>query len=234
MSISIRESIRWLPNPASEPTSTVVLTSPERRFVDIRILKDSNSNGLSARVDWAFAGISSSEIRNGVCHCTWRHVVDSRTRAPETVRDEGNIFPPANGRTLETGRMVNPDTGKLTDYEEVWSDLHPEIVPENSTGKEAPQQRARCVVLELKNEEREERGMIVCLGRRYQGVMRSGDSFAAERWLWHDGEWHREFRNGDLWIPVPEHLYKDDTLSLNKHVISEDKLQKWEVVEMSY
>lgn len=233
MSISIRESIRWLPNSASEPTSTVVLTSPERRFVDIRILKDSNSNELSAQTDWAFAGVSSSEIRNGVCHCTWRHVVDSRTRSPETVVDEGNIFPPANGRTLETGRMVNPDTGKLTDYEEVWSDLHPEGIAEN-TGKPAPQQRARCVVLELEDEEGEERGMIVCLGRRCQGVMRSGPRFSAERWLWKNGAWHREFRTGDLWMPGPEHIYKDGTLCLNKHITSEDKLQKWEVIEMSY
>lgn len=35
--ISIREFIRWLPAEASEPTSTMVLTSPGRRFVDIRI-----------------------------------------------------------------------------------------------------------------------------------------------------------------------------------------------------
>jgi hypothetical protein len=37
-SISIRKSIRWLPDEASEPTSTIVLTSPQRRFVDLRIL----------------------------------------------------------------------------------------------------------------------------------------------------------------------------------------------------
>lgn len=36
--ISIREGIRWLPKPFSEPTRTVVLTSPENRFVDVRIL----------------------------------------------------------------------------------------------------------------------------------------------------------------------------------------------------
>lgn len=38
-SISIREGIRWLPDPVTEPTRTVVLTSPENRFVDIRILR---------------------------------------------------------------------------------------------------------------------------------------------------------------------------------------------------
>lgn len=39
MGISIREFIRWLPQEASEPTSTIVLTSPERRFVDIRVVR---------------------------------------------------------------------------------------------------------------------------------------------------------------------------------------------------
>lgn len=38
--ISIRRYIRWLPDEASEPTSTIVLTSPGRRFVDLRVLLD--------------------------------------------------------------------------------------------------------------------------------------------------------------------------------------------------
>jgi hypothetical protein len=47
--ISIREYIRWLPGPPSEPTSTIVLTSPERRFVDLRILREPepSADGLS-------------------------------------------------------------------------------------------------------------------------------------------------------------------------------------------
>ncbi|GAM84096.1 hypothetical protein ANO11243_020880 [Dothideomycetidae sp. 11243] len=36
-SISWREYIQWVPDEPSEPTSTLVLTSPKRRFVDIRI-----------------------------------------------------------------------------------------------------------------------------------------------------------------------------------------------------
>lgn len=38
--ISKREFIRWLPYPgvASEPTSTVVITSAQGRFVDVRII----------------------------------------------------------------------------------------------------------------------------------------------------------------------------------------------------
>jgi hypothetical protein len=36
--ISHRKFIRWLPDEASEPTSTLVLTSPAGRFVDLRVL----------------------------------------------------------------------------------------------------------------------------------------------------------------------------------------------------
>ncbi|KAI1200069.1 hypothetical protein F5X97DRAFT_321822 [Nemania serpens] len=180
MSISIRDSIRWPPDAASEPTSTVVLTSPGHRFVDIRILKDAAADDDgSGSLDWAFAGISSSEIRDGGRrHSTWRHVVDSRTRAPETVVDEGDIFPQADGRTLETGRMVNPDTGKLADYEEVWTDLEAEDVPEihQNSAELTQQPRRLCVVLEMGDEERQGRGMVVCMavGKRRMAAQISG------------------------------------------------------------
>jgi hypothetical protein len=44
--ISFRKFIRWLPDEASEPTSTLVLTSPEKRFVDIRVLLANGSDVL--------------------------------------------------------------------------------------------------------------------------------------------------------------------------------------------
>ncbi|KAJ4350849.1 hypothetical protein N0V85_009673, partial [Neurospora sp. IMI 360204] len=91
--VSIRHSIRWLsssssssssdsPTP-SEPTSTIVLTSPGGRFVDLRILKadpsspdhtsvfspqtgsqaeaeDARTRTLPlSRLDWAIAGTST-------------------------------------------------------------------------------------------------------------------------------------------------------------------------------
>ncbi|KAI1752447.1 hypothetical protein F4782DRAFT_155097 [Xylaria castorea] len=233
MSISIRDSIRWLPDAASEPTFTVVLTSPEHRFVDIRALKDASDPKTS--LEWAFAGVSSSDIRDGVRHSTWRHVVDSRTRTPETVVDEGDIFPRDDGGTLETGRMVNPATGKPTDYEEVWTDLEAEGIPEINPNSDAlaRQPKGRCVVLELNDGEREARGMAICLGRYYQSVVRIGDRFAAERWLWEDGEWKRKYRVGTIQVPSPEHAYSV-TLSLGEEVKLTDTLQRWRVVEISY
>jgi hypothetical protein len=93
-SISIRDYIYFLPYPlppgtpvpytvglpnvnplnyppqAFEPTSTLVLTSPAKTFVDVRILKPvragevglPNDGGHWERLDWAFAGKSSSRV----------------------------------------------------------------------------------------------------------------------------------------------------------------------------
>ncbi|GAB7351392.1 hypothetical protein MBLNU459_g2069t1 [Dothideomycetes sp. NU459] len=93
-SISTRVYIRWIPGIATEPTSTLVLTSATRRFVDIRIFKnpeddtdlpnevliptDGSTQPLTAPkrkltipggpmslLEWAFAGVSSSTLRLG-------------------------------------------------------------------------------------------------------------------------------------------------------------------------
>lgn len=48
-SISIRDSIRFLPKPPAEPTNTVVLTSPEGRFVDVRIFRSGTSWEIESR-----------------------------------------------------------------------------------------------------------------------------------------------------------------------------------------
>ena len=48
--------------------------------------------------------------------------------------DEGDMVTQADGTTLETGSMVNPATGRVTAYEEVWEDEEP---------------AAPCVVLEV-------------------------------------------------------------------------------------
>lgn len=46
-SISVRKYIRWFPDTESEPTDTVVVTSVENRFVDIRILKPTKPDNES-------------------------------------------------------------------------------------------------------------------------------------------------------------------------------------------
>lgn len=142
-SVSTRAFIQWLPDPKSEPTSTLVLTSSEKFFVDIRILlnKDEEVSGkgkgkaknptLSNKIDWAFAGRSRSttDDKTGITSTRWIHTVDSRFLAnPESIVDQAEMQPedPESGLTLERSSMVNPATGRETEYVEGW--LEPKIV----------------------------------------------------------------------------------------------------------
>lgn len=132
--ISTRAFIQWLPDgERCEPTATTVLTSSRRHFVDVRIFKDRPAiESLppvalnSPDIDWAFAGTSASSKQNGKTLSQWHHWIDSTTTRPEDVVDKGEILPEdAEGLALEKGSMVNPATGRLTDYIEGWRDVEP-------------------------------------------------------------------------------------------------------------
>ncbi|KAF7533814.1 hypothetical protein G7054_g6767 [Neopestalotiopsis clavispora] len=193
-SISIRESIRWLPDQASEPTSTIVLTSPGKRFVDLRVLKSeqieagNKDDAPLERLDWAIAGTSSSvatpEKGPDTTHSQWKHWISSRTLDVENATDEGDMSPLDGNRTLEEGNMVNPETGVATDYEEIWIDEEPKAVP-NDTG-------SHIVVLDYQgNDGASQRGRVVKLGKYCQGFLREGDTMTAERWEWRqDRGWY--------------------------------------------
>lgn len=145
------------------------------------------------RLDWAIAGTSSSwpvsHKGRTVTRGRWTHWIDSRTRDTDNLADEGDMTTQPDGSTLETGRMLNPDTGRETDYEEVWRDVDPR--PTGGHGG------ARCVVLRLDGG-RDVRGLVV-LARHYcQGFSRRGDSISAERWEWtRDGGWARTVAIGE-------------------------------------
>ncbi|KAK3324407.1 hypothetical protein B0T19DRAFT_443822 [Cercophora scortea] len=217
--ISHREYIRWLPEGSSEPTSTIVLTSPERRFVDLRILRapssspyyasDSSSDVFGddlplSRLDWAIAGTSTSTVRDSedgtgrrvqVRHSRWHHWIDSRTRNAEEASDQGDMYTQDDTRTLERGRMVNPATGLETEYEEMWR---------SEPAHDTPASLAVCVVLEFHDDAAGKRGMVVRLGQYCQGFLREGDQLTAERLKCiRGGERERdaaEGRGGSAWI----------------------------------
>ncbi|KAJ9150318.1 hypothetical protein NKR23_g3728 [Pleurostoma richardsiae] len=229
-SISTRSHIRWLPDPASEPTSTLVLTSPGRRFVDVRVLKpalrDDEPKNLSPdQLDWAFGGTSESSQRDDghggkVAHSTFQHWVDSRAHAAEQIRDEGDMFPQPDGTTLETGKMVNPATGVETDYEEVWKDEEPIWID----GASVP-----CTVLQLQDDDRGVRGMVVRLGQYCQGVMREGDDFTAERWEWRAARWALTARVGNGRVPCSGVANLDPQLKTGDAL--DDGDYRWKIVE---
>lgn len=124
--ISRRVSIAWPPEPASEDSSVVVLTSrsyttssnslPIALFLDLRLLL---ANG---KVDWAFAGIRK-QISVEPPRFRWIHYTDSRQDLEDItiVEDEGETVRDENGVDIEVGVGWNPKTSESDQpYEEIW------------------------------------------------------------------------------------------------------------------
>lgn len=194
-----------------------------------------------SHLDWAFAGFSSSSTTTNVLDgsklskSVWKHWIDNRTLDADKVHDEGFMFPQPDGRTLEKGAMVDPKTGRLEDYEEMWSDV--EALACEKGGVDVG---TKCVVLQMEgtigNAEEKEvaRGMVVRLGQYCQGVVRVGEAFALESWQWEGpGEkedWKRLARMGDLFLPCGPAMEHFDRLQLGGRVTHEDFT--WHVVEL--
>ena len=148
---STRISIRWPPEPASEPTDTLVL-SLGNYYVDLRVKK------VNQTIDWALAGqeiVITEEPRKCptakpqfdnfllftpvVCICSrltltrryevkikFTYLIDSRCLDPggETVFDVGQFVKLSNGDDLETGEMAAAHLGgQIMPYEEIWHEL---------------------------------------------------------------------------------------------------------------
>ncbi|KAI4603816.1 hypothetical protein KJ359_003636 [Pestalotiopsis sp. 9143b] len=182
-SVSIRKYIKWGDAPPSEPTSTRVLTSPEKRFVDVRLLLPESSQDLPVRdlaaVDWAFAGTSSHDETVSPPHSVFTHWVDSRHADAAAVRDEGDNFPGADeGESLERGHMVNPVSGRDEPYEECWVD-----------GIQVDERGARADSgFVLRYEDGDDKGLVVRVGDLIQGVLRRDGDVGLFRWVLGHGE----------------------------------------------
>lgn len=149
------------------------------------------------RLDWAIAGTSSSTPTSdpNVTKGQWRHWVSSRTKNAEDMCDEGYNHPQPDGKTLEKGTMVNPETGLDTEYEELWRDEKP--LPTTSP-------KVKTIVWRLEKGD-DTKGLVVLLGVYCQGLLRRGHNITAERWQWaQSGGWVRTISIGDDTIPCPE------------------------------
>ncbi|KAL6359729.1 hypothetical protein LRP88_07152 [Fusarium phalaenopsidis] len=234
-SISVRKWIRWVPEEASEPTSTLVLTSPGRHFVDLRIYLPEGHQGPwtgqhdplpLSRLEWGIAGVSISTKRPDstgklTSYSAFHQWISSRTLTPELFSDAGFMYPQPNDLTLEKGSMLNPDTGVEGEYEELWHDVDPTAVPDEGG--------VRVLVLQLHDDEHRTRGSVVRLGRHMQGFVRVGDEVALERWEWDEG-WKRTVKIGEIGLPC-EKILKGENLSEGDVVDVEGK--PWMVVEGS-
>lgn len=153
---------------------------------------------------------------------------------------------PASGISLEKGEMVNPETGRMTEYLEGWADVEPlatlpaggedvegflremerrggfvdgRKVVDGSAGKKAGR---LSIVLRHENLSRNSRGMVVRVGHICQGVLRVGEDFALERWTWvNEGQhagWRRDCKLGTLPMPCDVLNILGETMGLDTKV----------------
>ena len=186
-SISRRISLRFLPDDAQEPTSTLVLNAggASSLYTDFRpLLAD------PAACEWAFAG-EKEYFADG--RCAWTHEVDSRAavEGAPPAPDVGHCQRLPNGDELETGEMINPTTGKLCAYEEVWRDE--DVMP-----------GTRAVALRLSGGAAA-RGIFVQVGDWAQAIVQQGREVSARRWHFVDS-WRRvaSFGEASEWMPSLE------------------------------
>ena len=202
-----------LPSHPFEPTRTLVLTSPLRTFVDIRVYKPfdtsspQNANpGSSQRLEWAFAGTSTSvpipvppegdSDRENVTHSTWTHWLDSRFPVGDTSIpvDEGDMYPLSDVLTLEVGHAFHPALGAVKTHEEMWKDEEIKATTTStlSSSLSEPESGASktkvCVVLRCQDDAARVRGVVVRVGQYVQGVLVQGGVTTVERWEWAERE----------------------------------------------
>ena len=213
-----------IPGDPEEPTSTIVLTSKDSYFVDVRILKDKyqqeSSQQLNTKecIDWAFAGRSQTTANGGskvgtsrIFHTVWEHWIDSRSDDPGP--DEGDMLTQEDGDVVERGMQKHPLTGEDTEYEELWHDLEVKAF-----GKK---QNRSSLVLKVYYPEVNVRGMAIKIGGWCQGLLKAGDNLTIERWEWKanapganeaseqegkqvtrtHNDWSRTFKYGDGFLP---------------------------------
>lgn len=133
-----------------------------------------------ARLEWAFAGTSHTEPavpepgNTKPWRSVWKHWVDSKSDDPKP--DEADMWPQPNGDTLEKGSTRDPDTGVVSEYEELWAEL-----PVEKTGAD---EGFFSVVLQLQDDVRSAKGLIVRVGQWCEGLLKIGSDVTVERWKW--------------------------------------------------
>ncbi|TPX08852.1 uncharacterized protein E0L32_009670 [Thyridium curvatum] len=254
-SVSIREHIRWLPDPPSEPTSTLVLTSPENRFVDIRVLHSSQDGGnprgknanpaqttrvfgltgtspdLSAThgLDWAIAGASSSVPLQGSSVAGARHTTWWHWVDSRTTSPE-TAHDEGDVFPRPDGRAL--ETGRMVNPATGLETAYEEVWRDEQPGPVGGDAAARVVVLQAEDGARGLRGMVVRLGRLCQGLLRDGPDVTVERWAWSpEMGWEMSVKIGKGALPCSDAIQNAEGLALGYEIRRND--QVWKVVERS-
>lgn len=194
MSLSIRHSIYWPESEPceSEPTSTVVTTTPSGKYIDIRKLKKSSTSG-DDEFDWYFAGY---EIERSGDVIEFNHeFLDSQyidyyyshgqSASGFQIGLDIGTFSTSNdakerdaGIRIETGRMKNPKTDKIENYVEKWISCDPNCT-ELKYAEDENCEVSECVVLDtvkggiVENDGNKDVviGRFIQLGKWIQGIL---------------------------------------------------------------
>ncbi|OAL39354.1 hypothetical protein AYO20_01224 [Fonsecaea nubica] len=215
-SISVRKGIAWGYTPPYEDTDTLVLTSTQSSFIDIRFpVKRQLSRPITSDPSfWAFSGTSHTTFSpfEGEtvsmpysAHSLWKHDVDSKGLG---IVDEGDLFLLPNGDCMEVGMMQNPRTGNVEMYKEYWTGPPAGV---SSAGAEP----GCCVVAKTHVSSNDQKGqdaagIVIRVGNYCQGIMRQGtgeqgqseegNAVLVERWTRSGAETERDAHDASSWV----------------------------------
>lgn len=190
--LSTRISIQWPPEEVGENTKTMVIYSNEGHFVDIRIFLDqypiiqSNPESLenfTRAFEWATTG-KELELEATIPE-TYRLQFDTDVNSVDVIKSIEQNLPldackgaadigtfwkvPGSSERKETGSMVNPATGKNSEYVEIWRTISSvESTPEKEV---LPKDNEQPDLYVLKAQMQGFDGLFIKSGNWCQGVL---------------------------------------------------------------
>ncbi|KAF1959679.1 hypothetical protein CC80DRAFT_545124 [Byssothecium circinans] len=197
-----------LPPEGFEPTSTLVLTSTGKTFVDIRIFRPlrpgdpilPTDGGPRERLEWAFSGKAfAQEIpdpflisRPGgpppsatphqwagpIKSCAWTHWIDSRHH----VNTPSHEMPDDSGIMYPLTETKTLEHGSAPNPATGKMQTHEELWSERKIEACWPSKSKWSIVLRLDALDMGVRGVAIRLGRYAQAVLMDGDVATVERW----------------------------------------------------
>lgn len=182
MTLSTRVSIQWPPDLAEEATKTMVFTTPENHFVDIRIFKQyyqqpSANLPFDSVFEWCLSGVE--EPIEGTSKIQFHQEINSIAMVKAIkynkplefgLPDIGEFSSIENSQDRrEVGQMENPATGTVQDYIEIWRSLDP---VKNSPIAEAPEvEQDGYTLFTLIVDNDDYQGKLIRLGNWVQGLL---------------------------------------------------------------
>lgn len=200
MVLSTRILIAWGSAAAAEDTVTLVMLSPQGRFVDLRFRPAASPDSFPFEL--ATCGEEEDRGDGSVAFPTWVNLV-AVVDGAEVGADVGYFSGLPNGDRKEVGEMRHPDTGVVTPYVEVWRSLDPVATTPDAIGSQRETGPGTAVACRVYDSREGVVGRVVVLGRWLQGCAVVGGAMACLRaWQRDDGSWEDVVSYGDTLVFV--------------------------------